>query len=135
MDKFFKNLREKPELFRLKGSTLIVKLIEEELKTEGGIVIASSSEQLKGGTDEHRLNVAEVLMAGEGYVDDEGNPEPLDCQPGAIVVLPKFGMSLISVFPGLNEPTGEKLAMVKEDQILCYYPTKEAYEQAKKELN
>lgn len=132
MDKFFQELRKKPELFKLRGSTMLVEIIDEEIKTEGGIVIASSSDQLKGGVNENKLNVAKVLMAGEGYDDGEGGLEPLECQPGAIVVLPKYGLSFISVFPGLREPTGEKLAMVKEDQVLCFYPNEEAYEQAKK---
>lgn len=132
MDKFFKGLRESKDIFKLKGSTLLVKLIDEELKSSGGIVIATSSDQLKGGIDTNRLHVAEVLMSGEGYTLDDGSLEPLECQPGAVVVLPKFGLSFISVFPGLQTPTGEKLAMVKEDQILCFYPSAEAYEQAKK---
>lgn len=131
MEKFFKNLRESKDVFVLKGSTLIVKIIDEELRSQGGIIIAADPNQLKGGIDSNRLNVAEVLMAGEGYVDEDGNTIPLDCQPGAIVVLPKYGLSFVSVFPGLKDPTGEKLALVKEDQVLCYYPSREAYEQAK----
>jgi len=131
MDNFFKGLRNSEGLFKLRGSTVLVKLVEEELKSEGGIVIATDPNQARGGAEENKLEVGEVVMVGDGYDDEDGSKIPLDVQVGAIVILPKFGLSKISVFPGMNEPTYNKLAMVKEESVLAYYPSKEAYEQAK----
>lgn len=132
MDKFFESLRERKDLFTLRGSTMLVRIVDEELKSEGGIILQADPNQLKGGVDANRLNVGKVLMTGPGYEDEEGNIEPLEVGPGAMVLLPKYGLSMISIFPGYNKPTGEKLAMVKFDQVLAYYPSEEAYEQAKK---
>ncbi len=159
MNETFENeiaaLREMgPGTFVLRGSTLLVEIQEpEEIKTKGGLVLASSGDQRKGGTTEaHRIEVGKVLMAGQGYWNEEmnndivnskaqtitlirGGYEPLECQAGAIVLLPQFSTQLLSHFPGIQRPTGNKLALVKMDQILAYYPSQEAYEAAKAKLN
>ncbi len=80
-------------------------------------------------------------MVGQGYwyeLDTSGpvgGYTPLEVQPGAVVVLPQYSTQLMSHFPGIQRPTGNKLAMVKMDQVLAYYPTQEAYEAAKSKLN
>lgn len=132
MNKFFEQLRERKDLFTLRGSTIIVEIIDEELKTESGIILQTDKNQAIGGVDSNKLHVGKVLMTGPGYEDEDGEIEPLEVGPGAMVLLPKYGLSFVSMFPGLNEPTGEKLALVKFDQILAYYPSEEAYGQAKK---
>ncbi len=141
-----------PATFVLRGSTLIVEIQEpEEIKTKSGIVLSSSSDHVKGGSAQaHRVEVGLVLMAGQGYWDEsrigyqdenshrtitEGQYNPLECQPGAIVLLPQYSTQLMSHFPGISRPTGNKLAMIKMDQVLAYYPSQEAYELAKQKLN
>lgn len=137
-----------PETFVLRGSTLIVEIQEpEEIKTAGGIVIVDDINQRSGKTvSAHRVEIGKVLMAGQGYwvdVPDDnleadrssGRYEPLEVQPGAVVVLPQYSIQPMSHFPGITRPTGNKLAMVKMDQILAYYPTQEAYNRAKEKLN
>ncbi len=136
-------LREMGEkTFVLRGSTLIVEIQEpEEVKTKGGLIVASHADHKKGGSVEaHRVEVGKVLLAGQGYyteafLETPASYEPLECQPGAIVLLPQFSTQPISHFPGIQRPTGNKLAMIKMDQVLAYYPSQEAYERAKKKLN
>jgi co-chaperonin GroES (HSP10) len=119
--------------FVLRGSTLVVEILnEEELKSKGGIIMSAPSNHARGSAEEHRLHVAKVLMTGEGYVDEEGNAVPTDVKKGAMVILPKYAPQFVSIFPGISEPTNNRIALVKEDQILAYYPTQEAYEAAKK---
>lgn len=139
-----------PQIFTLRGSTLIVEIQEpEEIKTKGGIVLATTTDHAKGNSiNAHKIEVGKVLMSGQGYWEDagrldkeadawidEGRFQPLECQPGAIVLLPQHSTQLISHFPGIQRPTGNRLAMVKMDQIVAYYPTPEAYELAKAKLN
>ncbi len=137
-------LRELGEgTFVLRGSTLIVEILEpEEIKTKSGLVIASSGMQAKGGNAEaHRVEVGKVLLSGQGYwtsITDNPNDgfyQALECQPGAIVLLPQYSTQLMSHFPGIQRPTGNKLAMIKMDQVLAYYPSQEAFELAKQKLN
>lgn len=139
-----------PEVFVLRGSTLLVEIQEpEEIKTKSGLVIASGDGHTKGhSAAAHRVEVGKVLMSGQGYwVSPEdsnrshptlgtyGYHEALEAQPGAIVILPQYSTQLMSHFPGIQRPTGNKLAMVKMDQVLAYYPTQDAYETAKRKLN
>jgi co-chaperonin GroES (HSP10) len=143
-EKAFATLREMKGSFFLRGSTIIVyELPDVEIKTEGGLVIVTNPNQVMGNSvEQHRLKVAKVLMVGPGYWSDEaefagtqGSYLPVEVQPGAIVILPQYSTSTISVFPGINKPTGNKLHMIKEDSILAYYPSQEAYETALAKLN
>lgn len=146
--KEFDTLRELgSSTFVLRGSTLIVEILPpEEIKTAGGLIMASDSNQRKGGTIEaHKVEVGIIRMAGQGYWEGPqqasdlswtpGEYTPLECQPGAIVILPQFSLQLLSHFPGIQRPTGNMLAMIKMDQILAYYPSQEAYAEAKAKLN
>ncbi len=146
----FNKLRELgQQTFVLRGSTIIVEILPpEEIKTAGGLVLATDSSHRKGDSiTAHRIDVGRVLMTGPGYwvesspdSDDRqygpgGKYEPVEVQPGAIVLLAKYSTEYISHFPGIARPTGNKLAMIKMDSILAYYPSQEAYENAKKVLN
>lgn len=127
--KFFNQLADSN--FVLKGSTLVIEVIEEEVTTSSGIVIAESMDHKRNSMSENRINVGRVLMVGEGYMDDDGNPVPCDVQVGAYILLPKYSTQYVSVFPGLNAPTQNKIGLVKEGEILAYYPTEEDYNKAK----
>lgn len=138
-EKELSSLRELgPKVFVLRGSTLLVEIQEpEEIKTKSGIVLATHADHAKGhSVVAHRVEVGIVMMAGEGYWDEQNREfVKLDCQPGAVVILPQYSTQLMSHFPGIQRPTGNKLAMIKMDQVLAYYPTQKAYELAKKKLN
>ncbi len=149
-EKEFTALRELGSTFVLRGSTLIVEIQAlEEIKTAGGIIVATASDHTRGNSvNAHRVEVGKVLMAGQGYWNEPttdhlhgmdhrlpGFYEKLECQPGAIVLLPQYSVQLMSHFPGISRPTGNKLAMIKMDQVLAYYPSQEAYDLAKQKLN
>lgn len=136
-EKEFSKLREM-EGFVLRGSSIIVEILpDEEIKTAGGIIIATDNKQVKGNSvEQHKLQVGKVLMTGPGYWDDENNTnEPLEVTAGAIVILPQYGTQYISIFPGIQRPTANKLGMIKMDQVMAYYKTPQAYEEAKAKLN
>ena len=120
---------------------IVYELPPEEIKTASGIIIASRSDQVHNSMEANRLKVAKVLMTGPGYwtegFGEDNTPDyiPLDVKPGAIVILPQYSTSALSTFPGILKPTENKLHLIKEDAILAYYPTQEAYELAKAKLN
>jgi hypothetical protein len=145
--KDFEILRELgPQTFVLRGSTLLVEILpKEDIKTASGLIIATPKDHIKGGSvTAHAVEIGRVLMSGQGYWDEDANPElagkhregylPLECQPGAIVVLPQYSITLMSHFPAIQRPTENKIAMVKMDQVLMYFPSVEAYETAKAKL-
>lgn len=116
---------------KIRGSTLLVEILpDQEIKTSGGLVMATDARHVRGSLEEHKLRVGYVIAVGEGYTMEDGVTLPLDVQPGSIVFLPKYAVSPISVFPGLNKLTEERVAMIKEDQVLAFYPSVELYEEA-----
>lgn len=125
------------ESFVLRGSSIIVEILpDEEIKTASGLIIASDLKHVKGDSAQaHKLQVARVLMTGPGYWDaDTESYEAIDVKPGAIVILPQYGTSYISVFPGIQRPTSNKLGFIKMDQVMAYYPSEEVFEQVKAKL-
>lgn len=150
----FNKLKELGEsTFVLRGSTLIVEILPaEEIKTAGGLIMAAPSDHVRGNSiAAHKVDVARVLMCGQGYdeeadfltTDSRGGidtiPVPvkieLEVKPGAIILLPQYAAQLLSHFPGISRPTSNRLAMVKMDQVMAYYPSEEAYNVAKTQLN
>lgn len=138
-EKEFAILREQAgEAFTLRGSSMIVEIMEdEELKTKGGIIMATDSNQVRGNSiNQHRLTTARVLMCGQGYFNEDTDTyEPLEVEPGAIVIVSQISPQFISQFPGISRPTANKLALLKYADVLALYPSAEAYESVKKQLN
>ena len=62
---------------------ILVKRIEEEEKTSGGIIIPDTAkEKPQEGT---------VVAVGPGRIDDNGNRVPLDVNVGDVVIYSKYG--------------------------------------------
>src|ERR1044072_9971534 len=109
--KEFELLRELGEqTFVLRGSTIIVEILPTpEIKTKGGLIIETPSDHIKGGSAAaHKVEVARVLMCGQGYYkesggqyDEEGKHfseefEELEVKPGAVILLPKYSAQFLS---------------------------------------
>lgn len=131
----FKKLREAGS-FTLRGSTLIIEIIpEEEIKTESGIILQTADNQ-RSSFAQNKPVIGVVLESGEGYYNEAGEVvAPCDTKPGAVVICPKFSTQYLSVFPGMNDPVNDSIAFVKEQEVLFYYPSMEAYTEARKALN
>jgi len=82
---------------------LIVRRLEEEEKTKGGIIIPDSAKEkpLSG----------EVVAVGNGKVLEDGKVVPLEVKAGDKVLFGKYAGSEIKV-------DGEELLMLKEEDIL-----------------
>ena len=69
--------------FRPLHDRVVVKRIEAEEKTAGGIIIPDTAkEKPQEGT---------VLAVGPGRIDDKGNRVPLDVSVGDVVLYSKYG--------------------------------------------
>ncbi len=82
---------------------VLIKRIEEETKTAGGIIIP----------DNHKEKPAEgkVVAVGTGYRTNEGAIRPLDVKSGDRVLFGKYSGTEIKV-------GGESYIIMKEDEIL-----------------
>ena len=69
--------------FRPLHDRVVVKRIESEEKTKGGIIIPDTAKE--------KPQEGEVLAVGPGRIDDNGNRVPLDVKVGDKVIYSKYG--------------------------------------------
>ncbi|MCP5464544.1 MAG: co-chaperone GroES [Deltaproteobacteria bacterium] len=81
---------------------LIVKRLEEEQKTKGGIIIPDSAKE--------KPQEAEVLAVGNGKTLEDGKNQPLDVKVGDKILFSKYAGTEIKV-------EGEDYLILKEDDV------------------
>jgi chaperonin GroES len=83
---------------------VLVKRVEEEEKTKGGIIIPDTAKE--------KPTRAEVVAVGNGARDESGKLVPLDVKVGDIVLFAKWGGTEVKV-------EGQELLILKESDILA----------------
>lgn len=83
---------------------VLVKRIEEEEKTAGGIIIPDSAKE--------KPNKGKVVAVGRGARDEAGKVVPLDVKKGDVVLFAKWGGTEIKV-------DGQELIIMKESDIIA----------------
>lgn len=119
--------------FQLRGSAILAELLpEQELKTKGGLIIATDSDQRKGNSvNAHKLEIAVVLDTGPGdYDPDTRSYDPLDIKPGNVLILNQYAHQPVSKLPGITIPLSNKLVLVPPTGVLAIYPDMAAYQKA-----
>jgi chaperonin GroES len=82
---------------------VIVKRIEEEEKTKGGIIIPDTAKE--------KPQEGKVVAVGKGKVGDDGKIIPLDVKVNDRILFGKYSGSEINI-------DGEELLIMREDDIL-----------------
>ena len=83
---------------------VLVKRLEEETKTAGGIYIPDSAKE--------KPTRGKIIAAGNGRADDEGKRRPLDVKAGDEILFGKYAGTEIKI-------DGEELIIMREDNILA----------------
>lgn len=83
---------------------VIVKRIEEEEKTKGGIIIPDTAKE--------KPIQGRVIAAGKGKVTDDGKVLPLDVKEGDKVLFGKYAGTEVKI-------DGEEHLIMREDDILA----------------
>lgn len=83
---------------------ILVKRLEEEQVTKGGIIIPDSAKEkpIKG----------EVVAAGPGKTADDGKLVPMGVKPGDKVIFNKYADTEVKI-------DGEELLIMREDDVLA----------------
>ena len=83
---------------------IIVKRLEEEERTKGGIIIPDTAKEkpLEG----------KVIAVGDGRINEDGKKIPLEVKKGDRVLFAKYGGTEVNI-------DGEEHLMMKEDDILA----------------
>jgi len=89
--------------FRPLGDRVLVRRVEEEAKTKGGIIIPDSAKE--------KPQEGEVLAIGPGGRDEQGKLQPLDVKVGDRILFGKWSGTEVKL-------DGEDLLIMKESDIL-----------------
>ncbi len=89
--------------FRPLGDRILLKRVEEETKTKGGIIIPDTAKE--------KPQEGEVIAVGPGARDDAGKVQPLDVKPGDRILFGKWSGTEVKL-------DGEDLLIMKESDIL-----------------
>ena len=89
--------------FRPLHDRLLVKRIEQESKTAGGIIIPDTAKE--------KPMQGEVIAVGNGTRDDAGHVKPLDVRVGDIVLFAKWGGTEIKL-------DSDEYLVMKESDVL-----------------
>ena len=89
--------------FRPLHDRVVVRRVEEETKTKGGIIIPDTAKE--------KPQQGKVIAVGPGARDDSGKLVPLDVKPGDHVLFGKWSGTEIKI-------DGEDVLIMKESDIL-----------------
>jgi chaperonin GroES len=89
--------------FRPLGDRVVVKRVEEESKTKGGIIIPD--------TVKEKPQEGEVISVGPGARDETGKVQPLELKAGDKILFGKWSGTEIKL-------EGEDLLIMKESDVL-----------------
>ncbi len=82
---------------------ILVKRVEEEEKSKGGIIIPDSAKE--------KPQEGKVIAVGKGKVDDEGKAHPLDVKKGDRVLFSKYSGTEVNI-------EGDEHLIIREDDVL-----------------
>jgi chaperonin GroES len=83
---------------------ILVKRVEEEAKTKGGIIIPDTAKE--------KPAEGKVINVGKGALNPEGNRVPLEVKIGDRILFGKYGGQEIKV-------EGEEYMIMSEQEVLC----------------
>lgn len=83
---------------------VLVKRIEQDERTAGGIIIPDSAKE--------KPTKGEIVAVGKGARDDSGKTIPMDVKEGDVVLFAKWGGTEVNV-------DGQDLLILKESDILA----------------
>jgi chaperonin GroES len=89
--------------FRPLGDRVLIKRVEEEEKTKGGIIIPDTAKE--------KPQEGEVISVGPGARDENGKLQPLDVKKGDRILFGKWSGTEVKI-------DGEDLLIMKESDVL-----------------
>lgn len=89
--------------FRPLHDRVLVRMVEADTKTAGGIIIPDSATE--------KPMEGEIVATGSGHINDNGDVRPLDVKAGDKVIFSKWAGTEVNV-------DGEELMVMKESDII-----------------
>ena len=82
---------------------ILVKRIDEEEKSKGGIIIPDTAKE--------KPQEGKVIAVGKGKIDDDGKVHPLDVKKGDRVLFSKYSGTEVNI-------EGDEHLIIREDDVL-----------------
>jgi chaperonin GroES len=82
---------------------ILVKRVDEETKTKGGIIIPDTAKE--------KPQEGKVIAVGAGKVNEDGTTRPMDVKSGDRILFSKYAGTDVKV-------DGEDLIIIREDDVL-----------------
>ena len=82
---------------------ILVKRIDEEATTKGGIIIPDTAKE--------KPQEGKVVAVGKGKITDDGKVQPLDVKKGNVVLFSKYAGTEVNL-------DGEEHLIIREDDVL-----------------
>ena len=101
--------------FRPLGDRVVIKRVEEEAKTKGGIIIPDTAKE--------KPQEGEVVAAGTGLKNEDGKITPLDVKAGDRILFGKWSGTEVKI-------DGEDLLIMKESDVMGVIEGKAAVRKA-----
>jgi len=89
--------------FRPLHDRVVVRRIDEDERTRGGIIIPDTAKE--------KPQQGEIVAVGPGAPDEKGQVQPLDVKPGDLVLFGKWSGTEVKI-------DGEDVLIMKESDIL-----------------
>jgi chaperonin GroES len=89
--------------FRPLGDRVLVKRVEEESKTKGGIIIPDTAKE--------KPQEGEIIAVGAGARDESGKVQPLEVKAGDRILFGKWSGTEVKI-------DGQDLLIMKESDVL-----------------
>ena len=89
--------------FRPLGDRVLVKRVEEETKTKGGIIIPDTAKE--------KPSEGKVVAVGKGKVNEDGKLTPLDVKKGDRILFSKYSGTEVNI-------EGDEHLIIREDDVL-----------------
>ena len=86
------------------GDRIVVKVLSEEMKTKGGIVLPDTAKE--------KPTEGEVLAVGTGKILDNGTKQPVEVKVGDRIIFSKYAGTEVKV-------DGEELVIFSERDVLA----------------
>ncbi len=83
--------------------SILIKRIDEEEKTKGGIIIPDTAKE--------KPQEGSVIAAGKGKVSEDGKLQPLDVKKGDRILFSKYSGTEVNI-------EGEEHLIIREDDVL-----------------
>ena len=93
--------------FRPLHDRVVVKRLEEDTKTAGGIIIPDTAKE--------KPQQGKVISVGTGKLDKDGKLIPFNVKAGDLVLMPKYGGTEVKI-------DGEEYLIMRESDIFAIVP-------------